>query len=216
MKRFVFIGICFALLVTVCIGLAYKKDSPVTDIDTTPDSAAKAVDKRWVFDKVKGAVLLFKGGKQFDTKIYEVKYIGQITNGGKAPFLLFTGRGCDECDANIALYIQSPDDPYHSDEYEAERYDLPGKEKDYETDSLIYKGRAFYGQIFKGVKGVVWYQQNLMQDNSWQKSTYFVSLKSGLKKDTMIKAWNKMPETLKLLQQGACKEIAGSDYYSEP
>ena len=55
-----------------------------------------------------------------------------------------------------------------------------------------------------------------MQDNSWKKSTYLVSLEKGLKKDTLIKAWDKMPETLKLLKQGACKEIAGNTYHSEP
>lgn len=214
--RYVFIGLCFAIFLVVCIGLFSNKNSPIAATTKTPPTHTISVDNGWAFDKVRGAVLMFKEGKQFDTQIFEVKYIGQITSGSKAPYLLFTGRGCDECDANISLYIQSPDDPYYSDEGESERYALPGKEKDFESDSLIYKSRAFYGQILPGVKGVVWYQQDLMQDNSWKKSTYLVSLEKGLKKDTLIKAWDKMPETLKLLKQGACKEIAGNTYHSEP
>jgi hypothetical protein len=214
--RFVYIGVCFAVFLALFIWLSSKKNTPITATAKMPPKHTISVDKGWTFDKVKGAVLMFKEGKQFDTKIFEVKYIGQITSGSKAPYLLFTGRDCDECDASISLYIQSPDDPYYSDENESERYALPGKEKDFESDSLIYKSRAFYGQILPGVKGVVWYQQDLMRDNSWKKSTYLVSLEKGLKIDTMIKAWDKMPETLKLLKQWACKEIAGSTYHSEP
>jgi hypothetical protein len=214
--RFVYIGICFAVFLALFIGLSSKKSTPTTATVKMPRKHAISGLKGWTFDKVNGAVLTFKEGKQFDTKIYDVKYVGQISRGSKAPYLLFTGRGCYECDASISLYIQSPDDLYHSDESESERYALPGKEKDIASDSLVYKSRAFYGQILPGIKGVIWYQQDLMQDNSWQKSTYWVKLENGVKKDTMIKAWHKMPETLKLLKQGACKEIAGSTYTSEP
>ena len=56
---------------------------------------------KWIFDIVAGKTLKFKKGKEFQTEIYELKYIGQVDNGSKAPFLIFSGRDCDECDAPI-------------------------------------------------------------------------------------------------------------------
>jgi hypothetical protein len=43
------------------------------------------------------------------TSLHELRYIDKY-NGNKAPFLILSGRGCDECDANISIYICSPGD----------------------------------------------------------------------------------------------------------
>jgi hypothetical protein len=81
---------------------------------------------------------------------------------------------------------------------------------------VLYKASAFYGQVLPGVKGVIWYQQELMADNKWENSTFLVNLNTGLEVDTILKDTEKLKSTLRLLAQGHCKEIKGMDYKSEP
>jgi hypothetical protein len=170
----------------------------------------------WLFDKVEGKVLRFKNGKMFNTSLYSLKYIGQITNDNKAPFLIFSGRDCNECDANISIYIHSSSNGHLNVENGENRYGFPGTERDLENNKPVFKSRAFYGQVLPGIKGVIWYQNQLMENKSWQKSIFFVNLNGGVKKETTSKDVEKLKLTLQLLEQGSCKEIKGVDYTSEP
>jgi hypothetical protein len=171
---------------------------------------------KWIFDKTDSSVLKFKNGKKFDTHLYELKYIGQIKNGIKAPFLIFSGRDCDECDENISIYIHSPANGPLTVANGHDSYGFPGTEQDYENDSLVYKARAFYGQVLPNINGVIWYQLQLMEDNSYQHSAFLVDLRNGLQKDTVFRDTSKLKLTLNLLKQGLCREIKGVDYTSEP
>lgn len=170
----------------------------------------------WIFDKIAGRVLKFKNGKAYNTELYNLSYIGQITNGSNAPFLIFSGRDCDECDANTSIYIHSPANGHLNVQNGENSYTFPGTEKDYENNKPVFKSRVFYGQVLPGVKGVIWYQEQLMENNSWQKSTFLVNLDGGVKKETTSKGVEKLKLTLQLLAQGSCKEIKGVDYTSEP
>jgi len=96
------------------------------------------------------------------------------------------------------------------------RYGFSGIEKDYENNRPISKSRAFYGQVLPGIKGVIWYQEELTTKNTWQKSTFLVNLNNGAKKETKSKGQEKLKLTLQLLAQGLCKEIKGIDITSEP
>lgn len=182
----------------------------------TPTEIIQIVSNEWIFEKVAGSVLKFKNGKRFDTHLYELKYIGMVPNGNKTPFLIFSGRDCDECDANISVYIHSPSNEHLKVESGENRYSFPGSERDYENKSLLYKARAFYGQVLPGTRGVIWYQKQLMENNTWQSSTFIVNLSNGLKKETTLKNTEKLTLTLELLKKGDCKEIKGTDYQSEP
>ncbi len=175
----------------------------------------KNVDE-WLFDKVDGKVLKFKNRKLFNTNLYNLKYIGQIANDNKAPFLVFSGQDCDECDANISIYIHSPSDGHLNIENGKNRYGFPGTERDIENNKPLLKSRAFYGQVLPGIKGVIWYQNQLMENNTWQKSIFLVNLNAGIKKETTSKDIEKLKVTLQLLKQGSCKEIKGIEYSSEP
>jgi len=177
---------------------------------------ANASDSRWLFEKVSGKVLKFKGDKAFNTNLYELKYIGQVSNGEKAPFLIFSGRDCDECDANISIYIQSASDGPLKVENGGNRYGYPGTEKDFTNDSLLSQARAFYGQVLPGKNGVIWYQNQLMEKHSWKKSTFFVDLSNGQKKESSLDGNAQLDQTQELVKQGACKEIKGMSYTSEP
>lgn len=169
----------------------------------------------WEFEKVVGSNLYFKNAKPFKTNLYNLQYIGQVSNGNSSPFLILSGRDCDECDANISIYIRLPKGQLIVESNDI-RYQLPGTERDLEDKTLIYKGRAFYGQILPNIKGVIWYQNELMENGTWEKSIYLVSLNHSDKKETTMKDQGQIQETLKLLKQGLCKEIPGTAYTSEP
>lgn len=174
------------------------------------------VPNDWIFDKVSGKKLKFKNGKEFSTEIYELKYIGQVENGSKAPFLIFSGRDCDECDASITIYIHTPADGPLVSDYGQNRYGYPGVETDFEENTPLYKAQAFYGEVLPGVKGVVWYQNVLTENNTWEKSTFLVTLINGVKKEITIKGVEKQQLTLDLLNKKSCQEIKGIEYTSEP
>ena len=170
----------------------------------------------WIFDKVAAQTLQFKNGKSYSTDLYDLKYIGQIANNSKAPFLIFSGRECFECDANISIYIHSPANGHMNVQNGENRYTFPGTEKDFENNRIISRCHAFYGQVLPGVKGVIWYQEELTTKNTWQKSTFLVNLTNGTKKETKSKGEEKLKLTQQLLAQGLCKEIKGIDITSEP
>lgn len=170
----------------------------------------------WIFDKIAAQTLQFKNGKSYNTDLYDLKYIGQVANSNKAPFLIFSGRDCFECDANISIYIHSPANGHLRVQNGENRYGFPGTEKDYENNRPISKSRVFYGQVLPGIKGVIWYQEELTVKNTWQKSTFLVSLNDGVKKEIKSKGVEKLKLTLQLLAQGSCKEIKGVETTSEP
>ena len=170
----------------------------------------------WDFEKIAGNKLYFKNGKQFKTSLYELKYIGQVPNGNKAPFLILSGRDCDECDANISIYICSPADGPLKVESGENSYSLPGTERDLEDKNILFKARAFYGLVLSNIKGVIWYQNQLMENGTWKKSIFLVNLNHPDKKEISMKDTGQLQETLNMLKQGLCKEIPGVAYNNEP
>jgi hypothetical protein len=170
----------------------------------------------WDFEKIEGNKLYFKNGEQLKTSLYELKYIGQVPNGNKAPFLILSGRDCDECDANISIYIFSPADGPLKVENGENSYSLPGTERDLEDKNILFKARAFYGLVLSNIKGVIWYQNQLMENGTWKKSIFLVNLNHPDKKEISMKDTGQLQETLNLLKQGLCKEIPGVAYNSEP
>ncbi|MBB6613147.1 hypothetical protein H7F15_19060 [Pontibacter sp. Tf4] len=171
----------------------------------------------WTLAKVDGSRLVFKEGPVFDTELYQLEYIGQVDIDSKAPFLIFSGRHCDECDANISIYFHSPRNGYLNVSYGENRYLYPGKERDYETDTLLYEAKAFYGEVFKGVSGIVWFQKTLMEDNSLQNSVYLAKIVGDKVVAEELKDFdNRLKEAIILNKAGKNKEIKGREYTSEP
>jgi hypothetical protein len=221
----------FYILFIFMISCSQKSDSQKNEIaepSNTPDVKAVAAPAEpikveepqydtWTFDRVDGTKLVFKEGPSFDTELVNLEYIGQIETDQKAPFFIYSGRDCDECDANTAIYFHSPRHGQLNVGNGENRYGYPGRERDYETDSLIYQARAFYGEVLKGVKGIVWYQKTLMEDNSFQNSVFIARIDRETIKGEEIKGYDrKLQETLSLNKSGKNKEIKGRDYTSEP
>ncbi len=167
---------------------------------------------------VKGNTIVFSNGYEFETTLYELKYIGQLKAATKMPYLIMSGRGCQECDANICIYIHSPSDGAMLGDEGQTRYTHPGHELDYETDSLVYESRAFFGHVLPAVnQGVIWYEKYMTDKSSFEKSVFLVQVRGNNLVDTTYA--DSLPDisvTLKLAKQGECKEIAGMEQTTEP
>ena len=170
----------------------------------------------WAFDRVEKSKLLFKNGQSFETNLFELAYIGQVFAESKAPYLIFSGRDCNECDANISIYIHSPSDGKLIIDHGQNRYQYPGTEKDYETDSILYTSRAFYGQVLEKVNGIIWYENRLLENGKMGRSIFLSRLDNEMIKDTTYEDKGKLDQTISLVKKGLCKEIQGQQYTSEP
>lgn len=205
--------LCVLLLVSSCTTNTENKEARKIDI---VKQARTKDNNDWTFEKTFGSVLKFINEKEYNTNLFELKYIGQIQNGEKAPFLIFAGRECDECDANVSIYIHSPSNGLLNVENGENSYQYPGEERDFENDSLLYKSRAFYGQVLPNINGIIWYQNQLMENNSWQKSVFLIDVDQSGKIDSVLKDFGQLKQTLDLLKKGLCTEIKGLKYTSEP
>ena len=211
-------------------GVAYLKASQFFKIDDCLDQggrwnydlaicefeAASASPAAWHFDKVEGSSLVFKDGQRLETHLFELAYIGQISVDNQAPYLIFSGRDCDGCGANIAVYIHSPANGRLIVDQGQNRYQYPGIEKDYLTDSVLYTARAFYGQVLENVYGVIWYENRRLENGEMGQSVFLSRLTNGALHDTTFEDRGEIAQTLALYKQGLCAEIEGQTFTSEP
>jgi hypothetical protein len=209
--------ITYALTVLLLVGCG-TKDSSKNKLNQTSDTlpTITKADTNWIFDKVKGSKLLFKGGQIFETTLFELEYIGQVSADNKAPYLIFSGRDCDECDASISIYIHSPSNGKIVTELGQNRYQYPGTERDIETDSILYVSKAFYGQVLENVKGIIWYENRLLENGKMGRSVFLSRIDKGILKDTTYEDEGKISKTINFVKKGICKEIIGRQYTSEP
>ncbi len=71
-------------------------------------------------------VLDLPDGSKFQTNLYDMKVIGPLRTVHKLPYYVMSGVGCQECDANMSIYIHSPSDGPMEDEGSQPRFDLSG------------------------------------------------------------------------------------------
>jgi hypothetical protein len=172
--------------------------------------------KDWIFEKVDGTKLIFNDGQIIYTKLFQLQYIGQMVSEWRAPYLIFSGVDSNQCDANPSIYIHSPSDGELIVGSGKNAYGIPGRTFSYLNDSLLYEGRAFYGQVLENKKGVIWYQKELMSTGKWESSVFIAEIMDNKKVDQFLNDTGLFNQTLLLLEKGLCKEIGGSDHTSEP
>ena len=181
----------------------------IQKIERVPDSSY------WKFDKINGSKLLFGNGKQFETHLCQLKYIGEIPVEKKAPFFIFSGSYCNEFDTSTNIYIHSPDDGTLNVETGKNRYPFPGKEKDFSKKILLLQSRAFYGEVLNNVKGIIWYEKRLLSNRKWDSDIFLINVSNGTKKDTLFKDnGHFLEQTINLLKNSKCLEIEGREFIS--
>ena len=55
-----------------------------------------------------------------------------------------------------------------------------------------------------------------MENNKWQKSVFLIEVDQNEKRDSLLKDFGQLKQTLDLLKNGLCSEIKGLKYTSEP
>jgi len=179
--------------------------------DKTTSPASKAPD--WTLSRVDGSKLLFENGTSLETGLYELAYIGQVPGAaGESPMLIFSGKYCTECDANVSIYTHTPGGSTFTAAEGRNREKYPGTENHYETGITLYTARAFYGEVLDNTNGVIWYQTVAQEDG---KTAGFIRLKNSAV-DTVYADNGTLEQTLKLFEAGKCAEISGKTYTSEP
>ena len=193
------------------------KPAATTTKPTPPPNTPPSTNPAdWIFSRTDSTRLVFTSGRTMETNLYNLNYIGQIPLQHKAPLLIFSGRGCRGCDANISIYMHSPSDGKLDVEFGGHRYKWPGKEADYFTDKHIYTSRAFYGQVLKDTIGVIWYEKRMVENGRWEHDVFLSWMDHDTRIDTMYFYKGHLDQTLKLLGQGLCREIQGQEYKTEP
>ena len=157
----------------------------------------------------------FHNGKRFATGLYDVTFLG-ILPARPAPYLVLSGRGCTECDANISIYFLSPLGPRVS-EGTTDRYWGPGRETDPETRTVIRKSRTFIGNCLQDViSGVVWYDSLLSDTGKWATGLAVVRIVADTVAAELRRPAPSPSLTLTRVRTGTCREIPGIDQSSEP
>ena len=147
--------------------------------------------------------------------LYASKNWGIVTGWDSTLYVIRSGRYCDACDAEVALYVHAPAKGGLSLANGANARLQPGRTTDGENGEVQQESRAFFGEVLPGVPGVIWYQSALANDGAMKDSTILLDLTLGME-DSRQAGKTLMDKTLALLAQGKCTEILGVDRTTAP
>ena len=179
-----------------------------------PDSIKVDSNSYMHIGRISESTVVLPDGALFETNLYDFKLIGEIETQTKFPYLILSGRQCENCDANISIYIQCPSDGSLKPEHEQERYSYPGHLYSFMQDSLIFESRMFFGEVLDNRNGVIWYQKELLDNKNWVETVYFVEIRNDTLVAITITANIKL--TLKQVERGNAKELDGLDFTEAP
>jgi hypothetical protein len=166
----------------------------------------------------KTGILKLPNGAKFQTTLYDLKVIGQLSTVHKLPHYVLSGVGCDECDANVSIYIHSPSDGPMKDDGTQPRYDYPGREISREDRSVVSETKVFLGSCTVGhPDAVIWFERYIGNDQKWRRSILLAEVKDDHLAfgELKIKV-PKLSEVEAAVQRSQCRELPGTDQWEEP
>lgn len=163
-------------------------------------------------------VLRLPDGSKFQTILYDLKVIGQLGTVHKLPYYVLSSIGCEECDANVSIYIHSPSDGPMKNEGTQPRFDYPGRLISREDHSVVFQARLFLGNCLTGhPDAVVWFERSIGNDKQWHKSVFWEEVKD----DRLVYGEPKaglpsLHEAENAVRKSECRELSGIDQWEEP
>ena len=159
------------------------------------------------------ATLTFGDGTRLETQLHEVRYIGRLPSQTKSDYVVLSGRGCTECDANIQLYIHSPSDGPMRGEAEQPNYPYPGLIQEWDSDlpgdTIAERGHAFIGECIDGSSPVVLW---LMEERTAPGVLTPMAYRARVIADSLhfepVEPRIELGDVRGRVQQGRCREIA--------
>lgn len=164
------------------------------------------------------SVLVLRDGSRFETTLFEVTLLSALRTVGKKPYLVMSGRGCTNCDANISIYVHSPSDGPMGDEATQARFAYPGRVLSYMDGSPIFESRMFIGDCLPAYpNGVVWYQRARGDNGTWTEAVFVLYVRADTLAQAVLRsALPSVSETLQRVAVGSCREVPGVAMTSEP
>ncbi|MEM6845329.1 MAG: hypothetical protein AAF632_24160 [Bacteroidota bacterium] len=158
--------------------------------------------------EIKEGVVYFNNNESFDTHLFGLEYLGQISTKQGKPYLVLSGTDCLYCDENPTIRVLTPNNGLEG------KYSYPGKIHYWENDELIYESRVFFGEILPNRKGIAWIQREKNDQNDWVKSTYFLEIAN----DELLEIRDsiQIDNVLEQVVQQKAFEIPGKSFTSEP
>lgn len=201
---------------------------------STPRGGAGDPHSRWEVIEVvsrqdERAVLRFANGRVFTTTLYDVQYLGQIPSSTGAPYLVLSGRGCTDCDANRSLYFHSPDDGPMQEEADQPRYAYPGTiiewEPEIPSDTIASRSRVFLGDCLPsvGAKAVWFTEERTGPAELTPRVLLLLADEHRLEEAEMAlpisdagPIFTGLDEVLENVRRGRCTELRGIEQLREP
>ncbi|MBO6524832.1 MAG: hypothetical protein JJ971_13455 [Balneolaceae bacterium] len=164
----------------------------------------------WNIKDMDGSYLIFDNGKKINTKLYELKVLDKIKINSKH-FLILSGKGCNECDAEKSIYIHSPEDGDMLDENEQTRYTYPGSIYDPFTNETIFSSKFYYGECLSvGEKNWIWIQKSQAETGVVEESIFILEYKEGELVGKFIEQKiEKIKKEIETQTKDCCKFIKG-------
>ena len=141
-------------------------------------TSAQAAAIPLTFDRIEGGTLYFKGEtekgtvKPLKTSFYDLQFLKLLRSSeGGLPYVLFTGRPCDKCSAEQAVYLMRVDGsskPLY--------FVHPGRVTDPKKKQLVLESRAFYGKCLSGMdEGYFSFQKERLDRKKQMQAGVFIA-----------------------------------------
>src|ERR1035437_1195618 len=144
-----------------------------TDQKTSSVSQKKIIQKTWNVLKAESSFIIFDDNSRINTKLYDMSYLGSLSDSTGGIYFVLSGRACKECDENIAIFLFSPKDTLKPVS-ELFKYTYPGKEYDYENNQLLFESKLFLAKKAGSTSNYLVWVQNEKNDNAKIDSSMFI------------------------------------------
>lgn len=167
----------------------------------------------WKFEKVSGQTLYFSNNLKYIVDLYDLKYVGQLRTESDSPLFIVSGRGCSQCDENIAIYIYSPKTGLVKENGKPIKYSYPGREFDYVNNKPTFESKMFYGKCLdKNKDSIVWFQKDFNQDGIYKETSFVLGIIGEDIKESIIKDNSLSVDQI----SKSCTELSGIDVTASP
>lgn len=205
-----------ALTVFFCVALSFGLSKPVFSAQGATASAPLPKVEKGQYGT---GILDLPNGLKFQTTLYDLTVVGQLHTAHRLPYYVLSGVGCNECDANVSIYIHSPSDGPMKDEGTQPRFDYPGRTISREDHSVVSETRVFLGNCAVGHSdSVIWFEHYIGDDKKWHRNVSLAEVKDD--RLAIIEPKTEVPtlsEARMDVGKSQCRELRqGPDQWEEP
>ena len=162
----------------------------------------------WEIKGVNQEEISFKNNKVLKTNLFDLKFLFFIESEKKHPFIIVSGKSCENCDENVSIYVHKLDNLF-LDSSNTHKYSYPGKIFDYFNNQLIAEINTYWGKCWNNNSIILWDQKNLKNDGTFLNERFIVQILDGEILERRI-------DSNSLINWASCKKIEGIDRTSEP